>query len=419
MTIVLHIGFPKTGSSALQYGFEKNREILAANGIHYGQGHVSALTSRGGITSGNGARLAQYLVPRRRTPDFDEAAFAERFASRYVSADHPISLISSEALAFAEPAMLARFASQVVRNDDVVVVAIIRDIYGHARSAWMQGIKRAASSRDFDAFSIESYAAHQVDLLRAYVAALGRERIRLLHYETEKHDLLAAMLRVLGVDAVVDTSLPAINRSLSSAEIEVLRACNAAHRDPAISRLLSDMLIEKYPDRSSHAEVDPEIVARFEARYGDDVAWVNDTFFAGRPTLRVAAPPREPSAAPAAVAAEAIWLDVVAALAGRVRELETPRRPKAAAKAGKAQKSADAAAAVDEAAPGGKGPGDKGPGDKGPKSKPSRSKPSSGKAAGARPAKTALHKTALQKLPPWLRKGLRKIGIRSAKKTAG
>lgn len=409
MTIVLHIGFPKTGSSALQYGFEKNREILAANGIHYGQGHVSALTSRGGITSGNGARLAQYLVPRRRTPDFDEAAFAERFASRYVSADHPISLISSEALAFAEPAMLARFASQVVRNDDVVVVAIIRDIYGHARSAWMQGIKRAASSRDFDAFSIESYAAHQVDLLRAYVAALGRERIRLLHYETEKHDLLAAMLRVLGVDAVVDTSLPAINRSLSSAEIEVLRACNAAHRDPAISRLLSDMLIEKYPDRASHAEVDPEIVARFEARYGDDVAWVNDTFFAGRPVLRVAAPPREPSAAPEAVAAEAIWLDVVAALAGQVRELETPRRPKAAAKAGKAQKSTDAAAAVDEAAPGGEGPGDKGP-----KSKPSRSKPSSGKAAGARPAKTAL-----QKLPPWLRKGLRKIGIRSAKKTAG
>lgn len=313
MTIVLHIGFTKTGSSALQYGFERNAAALARAGIHYAPGAVSALSAAGHITSGNGGPLARYLVPSKRPAGYDPAAFPATFARIYLSSGLPTTLISSEALSLATPEMLVRFRDEVAGDRPLVVVALIRDLYGHARSAWMQGIKRHATVRSFDEFLARAERPPQVMQLRAYTEALGRETIRLLHYESVRADLFGAFLGALGATVPdIDTSLPAINRSLSPVEAEVLRACNAVHRDPALSRLVSDRLIERYPDRPTAAAVDPAHVARLAERYAEDLAWVNDTYFGGEPVLGIAGPARPAEADP--VTTDAVWADVVATL---------------------------------------------------------------------------------------------------------
>ena len=324
MTIILHIGFPKTGSSALQYGFERNRDALARAGIHYAAGPVSALAAAGGITSGNGGALARYLVPRKRPDDYDTGAFEAEFARTYLDPARPVGLISSEALSAADPQMLARFVDAVAGSRPVLVVAFVRDLYGHARSAWMQGIKRHASDRGFAAFAERIDRAPQIAQLRTFEAVLGRERIRLLHYESERNDLFGALLRAAGLAVPdLDPSLPAINRSLSGVEVEVLRACNAIHRDPALSRRVSDHLIERYPDRDSAAAVDPAVLALLEARCAEDVAWTNATFFGGGPVLKVAPAARSGDGAALLDAAD-VWRDVVEVLIEEIRAAKLP-----------------------------------------------------------------------------------------------
>lgn len=318
MTIVLHIGLPKTGSSALQYGFERNAAALKAAGVHYALGRVSTQEASAGITSGNGSPLVRYLVPAKRGGKFDVDTFPKQFNRTYVDRNCHTTLISSEALAFADGDMLRRFVDEVVRGRPLVVVAFVRDLYGHSRSSWMQGVKRAALVRTFARHAHRVEQAPQIVQLRTFAAAIGVESMRVLHYETERSDLFGALARAAGLTLPdLDTRLPTINRSLSGVEVEVLRNCNLAHRDPAFARLVSDRLIERYPGRPSFSEVDDEVVRLFEERYAGDVAWVNDTFFGGSPTLRTGATAH--ASVREELAQEDVWREVVGILVDEVR----------------------------------------------------------------------------------------------------
>ena len=62
--LIIHIGLPKTGSTAAQTFFARNREALLSHSIDYlpiGEFHDGEI---GRIASGNGAYLARSMLPR-------------------------------------------------------------------------------------------------------------------------------------------------------------------------------------------------------------------------------------------------------------------------------------------------------------------------------------------------------------------
>jgi hypothetical protein len=310
MTVILHIGFPKTGSSALQYGFARNRDRLAALGIHYGEPPVSPLETPTGVTAGNGSFLARFLVEGRLGANTDRGTLARRFRRRYLSPDHPVALVSSEALSLAEPDLLRWFKEEIVPGHDVVVVAFIRNLYDHLRSSWTNLVKGSASTKSFAAYAATANNM-QVVRLRRFHEALGRDALRLVHYDGARADLLTAFMTAAGFPAEgLDTALPLVNRGFSPVECDVLLACNALHGEPEIGRLIANGLLVRHPDRRAAAPVDQEVLGHIEDRFRADVDWVNATFFGGEPRLRIH--DGGPPGAQSDVDREAVWRDVSA-----------------------------------------------------------------------------------------------------------
>ena len=94
--IALHIGLPRAGSSAIQYGLAEHAGALSRAGVHYATSSALASWQANGVSSGNGMALARYLDPRRRPEGFSEVDFERGFDATYLSPAHPVSLISSE-----------------------------------------------------------------------------------------------------------------------------------------------------------------------------------------------------------------------------------------------------------------------------------------------------------------------------------
>src|SRR5262245_32437656 len=117
-SLVLHVGIPKTGSSALQVCWAQNREALLSQSLDYFELGDFLLGLRGKISSGNGAHLARsFLRPQA------EAHMPNR-EQQLATLDRKISesrcetgLLSSELFVFADDARLAEFAGWLLERD--------------------------------------------------------------------------------------------------------------------------------------------------------------------------------------------------------------------------------------------------------------------------------------------------------------
>lgn len=322
MTLVLHIGVSKTGSSAIQYGLAQHRHALSDLGVHYEVEGADALVERRLISSGNGGLLASQLNAKGRVAELPTRV---AFDQTYISPSHPISLISSESLSAADPDRLMRLLDEVIGDREVRIIAFVRDLYGHAVSSWMQRIKRHGYAGRFEAFCAKSYGNKQGVALRTYAEVFGAERMRVIHYDSLPKTVFHAFLDAIGAPSEGMEAPPRINRSLSKAEVEVLIACNRIHRNRVdLSARISDHLIAKHPDRTTDTVRSAVAARTLVSRFGADVAWINDTFFAGQPVVAIGEGAR---ASPATAALrEEVWGDAIEALGGRLASVEAQNR---------------------------------------------------------------------------------------------
>ena len=135
--LILHVGHPKTGTSALQSSFALSVEALAAQGIHYSPAGSLDLARDGKITSGN-------VNPLRLVETYNRAV--------RTAAGAEAVLLSNEACFIAfekDPAPLRRLTEQGV---PVEIVLFLRDPLDWAGSSYMQSIKRHGGKRSFSEF---------------------------------------------------------------------------------------------------------------------------------------------------------------------------------------------------------------------------------------------------------------------------
>lgn len=308
--IWLHIGMPKTGSSAIQAWLREHREALSQAGAFYAPDPKEEEGPAWSITSGNAVRLGRQLSEPVE-PTYAEDPIAT-LAERYVSSDHRTSIVSSEILASALPDRLPRLG-EALKGQDVRILALVRDHYGHAFSLWHQVIKRSGWTGSFADFVRKHYNDPQSRVLRVFEGVFGPEAITLLHYDDVSGRLIPAVLEAMGVQAPADAAAPVVNRSLTPVEAQVLADCNRLHGgSQQLSRRLSDHLIYKHPERATRPELDAEAAALIAERGEAGVRDINERYFGGRPVL--SARPPEPVDLAEDESTDAVWRDVVEAL---------------------------------------------------------------------------------------------------------
>lgn len=221
--VVLHIGAPKTGSSALQNFFLKNREQLSSAGFYY-PGHGS---DANGISGGH-SRLGISLRDKQE-------ALAEQIFSEYIEeakSQGQTLLLSAESFYSFPEAVKSLMSGLKCR-----VICFFRDPAEYVVSIYNQSVKRHYNTVKLETFCkrILSTEQHQASGLLIYTWAehFGLENISLLEYQKPKSadaSLEKIFLSELGVgaqqQAKFEYNTKPINRAYNESVLEFKRRLN-------------------------------------------------------------------------------------------------------------------------------------------------------------------------------------------------
>ncbi len=206
--LYLHIGYPKTGTTALQAFLAANGPALAAQGVLYPR--AGRLLRGGGLDDAHyGASFALGLGVYDRPADvaLPDDIGAE-IAAEAAAAGAGSVVVSSEYFATATPADRAR-VREAFAGFEVRVVCYLRRHDDALESAYAQSVKTVADPPWGE--SVEGYVVHELGLgtfsydylgmLRQWAQVFGAAAIVVRPYEREQNqpDIAADFLRVIGV----------------------------------------------------------------------------------------------------------------------------------------------------------------------------------------------------------------------------
>lgn len=263
--LIVHIGLPKTGSTAVQAFLAENCEHLDEAGYGWLPGSRGANFSELAVafSTVDNPTTRRYL---RR--DQDRRRWRDRIARRLVRArdDHPQVIISSEHLAAqlrtpAETRALADFLQPLV--DEVMIIGVVRRADYWLPSDYAEAIRSGRDIKQGPGFvQRRSHLLDHDSLIGRWTGAFGTGNVRLLPFlEADKSDPAAAPIRCLeaaGLPQAVTTSWnrPAqLSRvGLSAEAAETLRRINPQlglgswHTGADRARLVA-LLADRHPGR--------------------------------------------------------------------------------------------------------------------------------------------------------------------------
>lgn len=275
--LVLHIGAPKTGSSAIQRHCQRNASSLEAAGCHYPPHPLDA----NGVSGGHGEIFNPLFGGR---PDTTRDVLAARFADAREAGRR--LLISAESI--------FSFAAEVVGilpTDAFHVVCLLRHPVDAIASQHNQGIKRHFGTEPLSQ-AVEAILSGEIvsrslsgEVLLDWLGCCGRERMTVLPYIENRMpiDATARFLEVLGLPPA--EAGPLVNRSYTPAAMALRRLVNSLER-PIVAALDEDLdaVLQEYSDahpapRPTAADLlDAGQLAGLEAFFRDHVERLERAF---------------------------------------------------------------------------------------------------------------------------------------------
>lgn len=206
-TLYLHIGTPKTGSSAIQTFLEQNREVLRSKGIDYPGG--PAKKTQFSAQSGNGRDLCL------AKPDSKEYKHALR---QIQASEFDTVLVSSEFFIAQSDERMARL-HKALSDFDIHIVAYLRRQDLYLQSYLQQGVKLhglcsldAGESEDpmFNGF-MQLLGENAAKALLQFVGEYEKENVSIRPYEKSQFvegTIFADFLSVIGIPLTSEFKLP-------------------------------------------------------------------------------------------------------------------------------------------------------------------------------------------------------------------
>jgi hypothetical protein len=242
-SVLLHIGPHKTGTTALQSGAASRRPQLEAEGVtyplHKGRDHHSAAAMAVGGRKWGWVDRGGHYVPEERWTSLVEE----------VEAAPDRVFLSSEFFAEISGERLDRVIDDLGRSR-VHVAVTLRPLAKIVPSFWQQSLK-SGSTRTYDAYlegiltpgttakAAETFFSKQDHgaVVERWAAAVGPANLTVVVLDDQKRDMLPRTFEgLLGLSqGLLDPPEGArTNRSMTSAECEVLRRVNEHVRDQNI-----------------------------------------------------------------------------------------------------------------------------------------------------------------------------------------
>jgi hypothetical protein len=243
-TRLLHIGPPKTGTSALQYALHRARQVLLANDVLYPGTEVNhyravyAFMGRRDLRN-PGARRA-WRSQLGRVPPMTEWSDL----MREVDAEpHRRVVISHEAISRSSTAMARAFVQQL-GPDRTHIVITLRPPARLLPSRWSELVKEGATDDTFDEWLRRVYGRSrrpvsaamrryldQGGLVQRWARVAGPDRVTVILADRQDKRLLADTFEALvglppGTLALADAGASA-NRSMTATEAEAIRRLNS------------------------------------------------------------------------------------------------------------------------------------------------------------------------------------------------
>ena len=241
-TRLVHIGPPKTGTTAVQGAFHARRREVLAQGVRY---------------AGRSRHSGAAVLAAAGRPSFQRDSGPppmrrwNGLAGEIRRATEPRVLLSSEFFADVEPDRIQRIVDDLGR-DRLHVVVTLRPLTRLLASQWQQYVQsfmRLSYDDWLDAVFNEPpgtvtptfWRRHRHDeLVERWAAVVGPERVSVVVIDEDDHDhVLRVFEQLLGLRAgtlVADDD--AANRSMTLAEIEAVRAFNNAFWDAGLRNAL-------------------------------------------------------------------------------------------------------------------------------------------------------------------------------------
>ncbi|HUC18564.1 MAG TPA: hypothetical protein VMA37_12860 [Acetobacteraceae bacterium] len=248
--IVLHLGIPKTGSSALQVFLARNRAGLLARGVDYLRIGEFTLGVEGRISAGNGAYLARTMLsPHSPAHLSDAERHRAEFREAVARSSARMGIVSSELFIDARREALESLIAGL--GEDGISVRALYYIRRHDQflaSSYMQQVKRHACTESPESYARAGYRQHPFlkyhSFYRYLSGIFGAENILCRIYEgavTRGEGLFRDVLGALGIEAEgLAFTVPDINTSLTPKDVAIMLLIN--RHKPRMQ--FSDLVVE-------------------------------------------------------------------------------------------------------------------------------------------------------------------------------
>lgn len=296
--LILHIGIPKTGSSAIQRSLLINRNTLTHMGIYYPKHRSDSRISSGLVSIGNGAPIKNALDSHHDRDEIFTKLDTRLRAHWKVS---PTVLLSSEAL---WESMTHPNKGKILRDYlqssgiRVKIVGYMRDIAEHSISRYAQRVERRGYAGSYSQyigtvpgdsrFGLAGSRQYFLDprirteRLRAWY---GHDTLHFFHYNNLKGRLIDHFYeKIIGVPLETistERDQETVNRTLTSVELDVAVDFNRRFSPSEVdSRQLSDAIALCPPAGPNRPLLPPsaEDLAFLLNEYGEDVEYLQRTF---------------------------------------------------------------------------------------------------------------------------------------------
>lgn len=286
-TLTLHAGAAKTGSSAIQTAFVRERAALADCGVYYPASETDTLAETGRPTAGNGAALARALMDHELSDAAGDQLIDQWFKELSAAGHFKNVLVSSEWFADVPTDRLARLgATARDHNVRLKIIYYVRHIADHALAVYSDRVWRRGETASFEEFC-KDYQCPFRDDLDSFSAAFGADAVSAHVYDDHRQALVHHIMDCVGAkdaDALVQNDW--VNRSLSRIELEIIRRLQArAHDLTFVTRLAAEHAFQTRGLPVEHLTITPAELEQVEQRWEGDIRYINRTYLTGMEKL--------------------------------------------------------------------------------------------------------------------------------------